>query len=66
MKKYKNNTISKEYRKELKKLTFNWGNLKGIDPLEKKAFLISYMNQEPKKYFDNSLRAEILKQQYYN
>jgi len=66
MKKYKNNTISKEYRKELKKLTFNWGNLKGVDPLEKKAFLISYMNQEPKKYFDNSLRAEILKQQYYN
>ena len=63
MKKYKNNTISKEYRKELKKLTFNWGNHKGIDRLEKKASLISYMNKE---YCNNSLRSEILKQQYYN
>jgi hypothetical protein len=62
--KYKNNTISKEYRKLLKKITFNWGVYKQTDFLEMKANLIFYLNFS-KELVDIKTRAEILKQNYY-
>jgi hypothetical protein len=65
MNKYKNNTISKGYRKLLKKITFNWGAYNETDSLEKKAYLIFYLNQESKKLVNSQTRAEILKQNYY-
>jgi hypothetical protein len=65
MTKYKNNTISKEYRKLLKKITFNYGSYNGTDSLEKKAYLIFYLNQESKKLVNAQTTAEILKQNYY-
>jgi hypothetical protein len=34
--KYKNNTISKEYRRLLKKITFNWSSYNGTDILKVK------------------------------
>ena len=65
MTKYKNNTISKEYRKLLKKITFNYGSYNATDSLEKKAYLIFYLNQEPKEWVNAATRATILKQNYY-
>jgi hypothetical protein len=62
--KYENNTISKEYRKLLKKITFNWGVYKQTDFLETKANLIFYLNFS-KELVDTKTRAEILKQNYY-
>jgi hypothetical protein len=62
--KYENNTISKEYRKLLKKITFNWGVYKQTDFLEIKANLIFYLNFS-KELVDTKTRAEILKQNYY-
>ena len=40
--KYKNNTISKEYRRLLKKITFNWSSYNGTDILKAKEYLIIY------------------------
>jgi len=65
MEKYKNNTISKKYRKLLKKITFNWGAYNGTDSLETKAYLIFYLNKESKEWLDVQTRAVILKQNYY-
>jgi hypothetical protein len=66
MTKYKNNTISKEYRKLLKKqITFNWGSYNGTDSLEKKAYLVFYLNNESKEWVNAATRAAILKQNYY-
>ena len=65
MNKYKNNTISKEYRKLLKKITFNWGSYNETDSLEKKAYLVFSLNQESKEWVNAQTRAEILKQHYY-
>ena len=62
--KYENNTISKEYRKLLKKITFNWGVYKQTDFLEMKANLIFCLNFF-KELVDIKTRAEILKQNYY-
>tara|TARA_R110000737_G_scaffold329483_1_gene344702 strand:+ start:329 stop:532 length:204 start_codon:yes stop_codon:yes gene_type:complete len=64
MNKYKNKTISKEYRKLLRKITFNWGAYNGTDSLETKSFLIFSLN----KSLDNGLklnRSAILKQNHY-
>ena len=64
--KYKNDTISKEYRKLLKKITFNWGVYKQTDFLEIKANLIFYLNFS-KELVSTKKRAEILKQkQFFN
>jgi hypothetical protein len=65
MTKYKNNTISKEYRKLLKKITFNWCSYNGTDSLEKKLYLVFYLNNESKEWVDAATRATILKQNYY-
>lgn len=62
MKKYKNNTISKEFRKTLKKITFKWGYYKNIDPLERKANLLNMLNNDN---INNQLKVDILKDQYY-
>lgn len=65
MTKYKNNTISKEYRKLLKKITFNWGSYNGTDSLQKKAYLVFYLKKETKESVNATTRATILKQNYY-
>ncbi len=62
--KYKNNTISKKYRKLLRKINYNWVAYNGTDSLETKAYLIFSLN----KSLDNGLkldRSEILKQNHY-
>jgi hypothetical protein len=63
MTKYKKNTISKEYRKLLKKITFNWGSYNISDSLEKKSHLVFFLNN--KELVSPQIRAEIIKQNYY-
>ena len=63
MTKDKNNTISKEYRKLLKKITFNWGSYNISDSLEKKSHLVFFLNN--KQLVSPQVRAEIIKQNYY-
>jgi hypothetical protein len=63
MTKYKKSTISKEYRKLLKKITFNWGSYNSSDSLEKKSHLVFFLNNM--ELVSPKIRAEIIKQNYY-
>jgi hypothetical protein len=62
--KYKNNTISKEYRRLLKKITFNWSSYNGTDILKAKEYLVFSLNKSLKNGLKLE-RSEILKQNYY-
>ena len=62
--KYKNNTISKEYRRLLKKITFNWSSYNGTDILKVKEYLVFSLNKSLKNGLKLE-RSEILKQNYY-
>jgi hypothetical protein len=62
--KYKNNTISKEYRRLLKKITFNWSSYNGADLLKAKEYLVFSLNKSLKNGLKLE-RSEILKQNYY-
>jgi hypothetical protein len=54
---------AKHLRKELKKLTFNWGMYNQKDPLKDKAGLIRALDLVHKA--DRAIKLDILKQQYY-
>jgi hypothetical protein len=62
--KYKNNTISKEYRRLLKKITFNWSSYNETDILKVKEYLVFSLNKSLKNGLKLE-RSEILKQNYY-
>jgi hypothetical protein len=55
--------MNKHLRKELKKLTFNWGMYNQKDPLQDKAGLIRALDLVHKE--DRDIKLDILKQQYY-
>jgi hypothetical protein len=55
--------MNKHLRKELKKLTFNWGMYNQKDPLKDKAGLIKALDLVHKA--DRAIKLDILKQQYY-
>jgi hypothetical protein len=55
--------MNKHLRKELKKLTFNWGMYNQKDPLKDKAGLIRALDLVHKE--DRDIKLDILKQQYY-
>jgi DNA modification methylase len=55
--------MNKHLRKELKKLTFNWGMYNQKDPLKDKAGLIRALDLIHKA--DRAIKLDILKQQYY-
>ena len=55
--------MNKHLRKELKKLTFNWGMYNQKDSLKYKAGLIRALDLVHKE--DRDIKLDILKQQYY-
>jgi hypothetical protein len=55
--------MNKHLRRELKKLTFNWGMYNQKDPLKDKAGLIRALDLIHKS--DRAIKLDILKQQYY-
>jgi hypothetical protein len=55
--------MNKQLRKSLKRITFKWGFLNSIDPLQDKSNLIKALDMVHKT--DKSMKTDMLKNFYY-